>query len=165
MASEKNKTIADGDVERSVLPSLERKGAVAQELPGEFVTVTFHMTSIDVEYLTGLPATMNEELTNLRSGMSDTVFLGSRRTRDEVFLIDIWMLEQRSQRGRPWRERLDLLQGLWNRFDLDIGELYPLARMRHRGLLGAFDKVVNDGGLGLFVRLPGKPNGLLCRKG
>jgi hypothetical protein len=164
MTSEKNKVV-DGEVERSVLPSLERKGAVAQELPGELVTVTFHQANIDIEYLSGMPASMNEDLIKLRPGISDTVFLGSRRSFDEVFLVDIWMLEQRSQRGRPWRERLDLLQGLWNRFDLDIGELYPLARVRHRGLLGAFDKVVNDGGLGLFVRVQGKPNGLLCRKG
>jgi len=96
-------------------------------------------------------------------GISDTVVLGSiSNDRDRVSVFDVTMIERRSQRGRPWRERLDILGAVWSRLPVEVSQVYPLARTWSTGLLGAFDAVKRSGGAGLVVRVFGENKSLVC---
>lgn len=158
--------MSEATIKRAELPAYERRGALAQEILGQRVTVAFHQARVDVEMVDGgFPAGLGNEFTGLRPGIADTVVLGSLSAgRDRVSLFDVAMIERRSRRGWPWRERLDLLEALWSRLPSEVKQVYPLARTWHRGLLAAFDEVNRTGGLGLLVRIAGDSKTLMCDK-
>lgn len=146
---------------RREIPALERRGAVAQDVLGDLVMITFHHGGTDIEDPFGVAVEVPESMRKCRAGVSDTVVVASLSERSEVSLLDVMMVERRSLRGLPWRERLEILGGLHSRLTDDAKKMFPLARRWSRGLVKVLGERMADGG-GLLIRVPGKNRGLLC---
>lgn len=153
------------EITRRELPAYERHGVIAQEVAGpELLFIIMHQTRTDLETAGEMAAEVPQGLREARSGVSDTVLVGSVSGAGTAPLVDILMLERKSHRGKPWKERLKTLCSLHSRLPEDVQAKYPLAREWNRGLLRAFDEVVGDGGLGLLLRVDGKAQAVLCSR-
>jgi hypothetical protein len=152
-------------IERGELPALERKGCVVQELIGKsLIFVVFNQTHTDCISQNDLPIPRLEKKFKLvpRSGIDNTIVVGSLRGLSKIILVDVLMVESRSVRGQRWSERLDTLRLLHKGFSEAGKKRFPLARQWERGILKAFDEVAQNKDGGLLIRIPGKPNALWC---
>ncbi|TRO55182.1 hypothetical protein E2P64_07560 [Candidatus Bathyarchaeota archaeon] len=152
-------------IERGELPALERKGCLAQEMIGkDLILVVFHQTHTECISLNDLPIPKLEKKFKKvpRPGIDDTIVVGSLRKLSEINLVDVLTIEGRSARGKHWSERLEMLRLLCDSFSEEGKKQFPLARQWDRGLLKVFDEVVESSGSGLLIRVPGKPQALLC---
>lgn len=151
-------------IKRRELPSHERAGCLAQEMAGsDLLFVTFHTSRTDVQLISGLPAPgASQELFECQAGLGDTVALGSLQEPERVILLDVLMIEKKSQRKLGWMARMEALAQLWERLSVQARERYPLARRWTRALLRAFDEVQDQGGAGLLLRQSGKPGAIQC---
>lgn len=163
MTSEK-KPIPMKEIERRELPAYERRGCVAQEIPGkEILVITLHQTRVDIETVAGVAAQVPSKLRSIHSGVSDTVLLGSPYKDGNVALLDILMVNQKSQRGKAWKDRFAVLDDLYEKLPDDFTDEFYIARDYSSGLMKVFDQVVEKGGLGLLLRIEGKPQAILCK--
>jgi hypothetical protein len=163
MTSDKN-AIPMSRIERWELPAYERRGCVAQEVPGkEILVITLHQTRVDLETSGGVAAQVPSKLRSVHPGVSDTVLLGSLYDSGHVALLDVLMVNQKSYRGKSWKDRLDALVSLCASLPRAFNDEFWIAGTYTYGLMRVFDRVVEKEGLGLLLRIEGKPQAILCR--
>jgi hypothetical protein len=150
-------------IKRRELPALERMGCVAQIISGDkIVVVTFHPTVVDWETETEVTVSVPSSLRDVETGYSDTVLLGC--VSDGVpSLLDILMLHKKSQRQRPWRARVAIMEGVVSTIGARFSPGLRMAEIKRSGLLRVFDRTADSGGMGLLLRCPGKLAPLLCK--
>ena len=153
-------------IKRWELPALERKGCLAQEVIGKkLILVKFNQTHTECMFPNDLPIPRLEKKFKVvpRADIRDTIAVGFLRKLSEINLVDIVMVEGRSVRGKRWSERLETLRLLYEGFNEKGKKQFPMAQQWERGFMKAFDDIVaRKNGGGLLIRVPGKPQALLC---
>jgi len=150
-------------ITRGQLPAFERRGVVAQEVPGgELIVVTLHQAKIDFETIDGVAAEVPSVLHKLDPGVADTILLGSVSGGGTLALVDLIMLEGKSYRGQPWVERIEVLEMVVDKLPEDVRSKLKIASTWKRGLMKVFDAIEEGGGMGLLLREKGKPSAILC---
>jgi len=153
-------------IRRWELPALERRGCIAQEVIGKkLILVQFHQTHTECIFPNDLPIPRLEKKfrTVPRVDIRDTIAVGFLHKLSAISLVDILTVDGRSVRGKRWPERLETLKLLHDGFNDDGKKKFPMAQQWERGFMMAFDELSagNLGG-GLLIRVPGKPQALLC---
>jgi len=153
-------------VTRYQLPGYERKGCVAQErVSGDLVFVIFQQTKTEVETITCLPVlNLAKKLYECvpKPKISDTIVVGYPKKTSRIVLVDLVMIDGKSANGKSWRDRLHMLDVLVSGFDSNGRDTFPVARQWSRGLMRAYDEVIEDNGVGLLVRIKGKAEAFMC---
>ena len=159
-------TISMVEISRRQLPSYERNGCEAYVIKGSLLVITFHQARIGFETLGGVAADVPHKLRAIQTGVGDTVTLGFV-SRGRVHLLDILMLERRTQRGLPWSDRLEILGQFYQacKEKPGFGDKIVLAKKITRGLMKAFDNTVDTGGDGLLLKTEKKGLPVFCKKG
>lgn len=152
-------------IRRRELPAYERAGCVAQLVMGsEILTITLHETSVDWETERGVTVPVSKGLSDIETGYSNTVLIGSVCREGKPYLLDTLMLQKKSQRQKAWRARVAIASNIVSRVGRHFDPVLRIAPEVSSGLLVAFDTVCSKGGLGMIVRVSGKPVNILCKK-
>ena len=151
-------------IKRRELPALERRGCVAQIISGNrILVVTFHPTVVDWETETEVTVSVPSSLRDVETGYSDTVLLGCLSGDVTPSLLDILMMHKKSQRQRPWRARVAIMEGMVSTIGARFNPRLRMAEIKQSGLIRVFDRTADSGGMGLLLRCPGKLAPLLCK--
>jgi hypothetical protein len=119
---------------------------------------------VDLETLGGVAADVPQVFRDIHSGISDTVMLGTLSLdKKKVWLIDVLMVDRKSIRGKSWSGREAALGAVCARLKGEAGKRYVLAATWNRGLMAAFDRAKESGGIGLLLRVDGGQEIILCR--
>jgi hypothetical protein len=145
--------------ERKKLPSFERSGHVAQELYDDLVFVEFTQTESIITTITGLPVTgLSGSLCRCvpDKNVKETVVVGTLLGKDSVLLIDIITINGSNIRTLPWEKRDERLRFFCKEFSKESLKMFPMSRVWSRGLMRWHKDVIDNGGKGLILRVPGK---------
>lgn len=153
-------------IQRYELPSYERNGWEAREVAGrDCVLVAFDQTKTSVTLASGLPVTgLSEAIYKGEPGpgIRDTVLVGFMKDSHCVSLVDAVQIDGKRVTAKTWAIRSEMLRLLHLGFDQERAVVFPLSRQWKKGLIRAFDSVVSEGGAGLLLRHPVKPDEVLC---
>lgn len=151
-------------IDRGNLPSLERKGASAYMVSNSgIVFIVLHETGIDIESRSGIAVNVSSCLCDIHTGVSDTIFLGSV-SGESVGLFDVITVEGASQCGKPWPNRLYIMESIIRTLSQKFREFYAIPVGVRRGLMRLFDKSVTDGGSGIFLHIDGDTLPVFCKE-
>lgn len=145
---------------RRELPALERKGAMAQPIPGELVVVAFHDSRTDAESLSGVSVDVGDKIRQCKAGVPDTIVLASLLEGGVASMLDVFMVKGVDVRSEPWVRRYDELLRLRANMSSEGHDCFSVSELHKQGFMKLFRESRN----GLLVRVPGKKRPTLCQE-
>lgn len=151
-------------ITRRQLPAYEKNGCVALELYGDLISVILHQARVDYETEFGVAVDIPHEYRELKSGVNDTIFLGNIWPDGKIRILDILMLDKKSQRGKTWMIRRKIMESFFasSKLGKEFKEKVVLTIPKDRSLVRLYDNVLARQGKGLFLRTEKKKEIILC---